>query len=191
MNNFSNARFVAILLISGLFFFGGCKKSSEGGGGGSSSSSADAAGAISGTGDIAAVSATRDEIAKRWVATPDGWVSEFPSHIMIGNGKRADAESYYRQIKELKFEIETREISESDKLNGIQFRGYCTLHTSPLRLYNDPNSFGGKKWSEWRGSDEATSIFPVQKKNGQWSFPGDSFVITGEKPTPATMTQLK
>ena len=128
---------------------------------------------------------------KRWMATPDGLVSEFPSHVFLATGKRSDAESYYRQIKELKYEIETLEISDSDKLNGVQFRGYCHLKSSPMRLYNDPNSFGGKTWSQWKQSDEATAIAAIIKKNGKWDFPTDSFLVTGAKPSESTVAQLK
>lgn len=170
-----------------------CKKSdgtASGSSGGSSGTSA--AGGISGTGDDpAAVAAARDEIAKHWVSTPDGWISEFPSHVYIATGKRSDAESYYRQIKDLKFELESRDLSDSDKLNGVQYRGYCTILSAPIRLYNDPNSFGGKTWSPWKQSDVATSAFYVEKVKGQWKFSGDSFAISGTPPTPSTVGQLK
>jgi hypothetical protein len=185
----ANKNLSIVTLILASLLCGGCDKHDDSSGGSSGGSAS--SGPISGTGDAGAVAAVKDEIAKRWLATPDGFVSEYPSHVMIATGKRADAESYYRQIKELKFEIETIEISESDKLNGVQFRGYCHLKSSPMRFYNDPNSFGGKKWSEWKGSDEATAIAAIVKKNGKWDFPTDSFLVTGAKPSESTVAQLK
>jgi hypothetical protein len=185
-----------------LFAFTGCNKdsSSSSGGSGTASASSGSGGnggtasgpdVVSGTGDPDAVKTVQAEIAKRWVYTPDGWLSEFPSHVYIATGKRADAESYYRQLKQLTFEITADDISDSDKLNGVQFRALCQFKTTPMRIYNDPNSFGGKAWSQWQDSQEFAEQFRVLKKSGQWSCTGDCWLINGDKPGSSTIAQLK
>jgi hypothetical protein len=182
---------VALALLLTLCLSTACKKNDGSSGSSGGSANAGDSSGISGTGDSDAVAASRDELAKHWVSTPDGWISEFPSKVFLATGKRSGPESYYRQIKELKFEVESRDLSDSDKLNGAQFRGYCTILSAPMRLYNDPNSFGGKTWSPWKQSDVATSAFYIEKVKGQWKFNGDSFAIGGTPPAPATISQLK
>jgi hypothetical protein len=199
MRTFTGTKWGIVVLILGWSLLAGCGKKDSGGSstGGSSANgpsgeaSAGAPGTIGGTGDPDAVNAANAEIAKHWVSTPDGWISEFPSHVYIATGKRSDAESYYRQLKELKYDIQPGELSDADKLNGLQFYGRCVNRASPMRVFNDPNEFIGKKWTEWKQSGEGMAAFVVQKKNGQWICDGDSYFVTGTKPSDSTVGQLK
>jgi hypothetical protein len=207
MNSIANSRrlwVLAILASSMVLGVGGCKEkesaskssdnsSSSGGGSpsaGSGSAAALSADGIAGQGDKEAVQAVCDELAKHWVKTPDGWVSEFPSQVSIATGKRAGPESYYRQIKALKFTLEAGEVSASDKLNGLSYRGTGQFETAPVRLYNDPNAFGQPRWSEWHDSNE--SVF-VEKKNGKWNIAGTAggWMVSGEKPSAAALAKIK
>src|SRR5947207_14653854 len=113
MKQIPNAlRLWALALLASFVFFGCGKKESAGGGDGkssdtASSGSASASGAATGSGsgvdapagqgDSEAVKAVCDELAKHWVKTGDGWVSEFPSQVSLATGKRAGPESYSRQ----------------------------------------------------------------------------------------------
>jgi len=185
---------VAFVLFFGLLCFGGCGKHDAGSGGDSSSADAGAAasgggGPLSGTGDPAAVKFLCDELRKHWVATPDGFTSEYPSHVYIATGLRADAESFYRQIKELKFVVETQDLDNADKLNGITYEGYCKFQSSPTRKFNDPNELIGKHWTPWAQSNE--EAVRVEKKNGQWSAHSNSYLVDGTQPTASTLAQLK
>ena len=178
-----------LLVVILVLVVGGCsKKESEGGSGSSAGAASDPA-VISGKGDAEAVKALGDELAKRWLRTADGWISEYPAQTYLATGKRAGPDSFYREIKELKFVLEASGISESDKLNGVQFRGSATFTQAPTRVYGDPNAFGPKKWSEWKGSFETVN---VQKVNGRWSFGSNlGYIVEGEKPAAATVAGLK
>ena len=194
----SIAAILASLMILGV---SGCKEkesasSSSSTSGGSSSGASSGSGAvttadgITGQGEKEAVQAVCDELAKHWVKTPDGFVSEFPSQVSLGTGKRAGPESYYRQIKALKFSLESGEVSESDKLNGVTYRGTGQFETAPVRLFNDPNAFNQPRWSPWHDSNE--SVF-VQKKNGKWNIEGTAggWIVAGEKPSTAALAKIK
>lgn len=186
----------ALILATGMLVLASCGKESQSeiqSSAHSSNASASKAGneAISGTGDAEAVAAVRSELMKRWVQTSDGWISEFPSHVSPFTGQRADAESYYRQLKSLDFEVQPRDVSDADKLNGLTYRGYVELKSSPMRLFNDPNSFTPKLWSPWKQSEPAGSSFGVRKVKGQWAVYGDGYPIMGAKPASGILGQLK
>lgn len=142
-------------------------------------------------GDAEAVTAVRNELLQRWVQTSDGWISEFPSQVSLMTGKRAGPESYYRELKSLDFEVQPRDVSDADKLNGLTYRGYVEMKSSPMRLFNDPNSFTPKQWSPWKQSEPAVSSFGVRKVKGQWAVYGDGYPIMGAKPASGTLGQLK
>jgi hypothetical protein len=136
-----------------------------------------------------AVAALNEELARRWLRTPDGWISEYPAKTNVFTGERAGPESYYRQIKELKFNVEPNELSESDKLNGVQFMGLCKFTDAPMRIFGDPNAFGPPRWSEWKPSTEAVR---VEKRGGHWLFAGVmGYLVAGTKPSAGTVAQLR
>ncbi len=174
------------LLLAAIL--GGCSRKDSDGAGGSSAAANDPT-VISGKGDAQAVKALAEELAQRWVRAPEGWVSMYPSQTYLATGKRAGPDSFYREMKELKFEVEAGPLSESDKLNGIQYRGTATFSQTPARIYGDPNAFGPAKWSEWKGSFETVSM---QKINGRWGF-GNAmgYMVTGEKPGAAELGKIK
>ena len=186
----------ALILATCMLLLAGCGKDSASDSHSSSQSSSDSASnagteSISGAGDAEAVAAVRNELMKRWVQTSDGWISEFPSHVSPFTGQRSDAESYYRELKSLDFEVQPRDVSDADKLNGLTYRGYVELKSSPMRLFNDPNSFSTKRWSAWKQSEPAVSSFGVRKVKGQWAVYGDGYPIMGAKPASGTLGQLK
>jgi len=185
-----------IVVIGCVFLLiAGCgKKESTDGGSGGGGASAGAANAdpsvISGTGDSDAVKALVDELGKHWLKTADGWVSEYPSRVSMMTGERAGPESFYRQIKALKFSIDNSGLNDSDKLNGVQFEGMAQFENSPIRLFNDPNAFGGPKWSDWHASNESVHML---KKNGQWQMVGTvgGYMVNGTKPSESVVANLK
>ena len=180
----------AVIAVLSSLFFAGCHKTPVGDTANPDSSvAAKDAGSISGQGDGEAVAFLRQELEKRWLKTPDGWLSEYPAKTYIATGQRAGPESFYRQIKELKFDVEPDDLTESDKLNGIQFRGECRFSHAPKRIYGDPNAFGPLRWSDWTPSNESVR---VQKRNGQWSASdGLGYLMSGTKPGEGAVSQLR
>ena len=74
------------------------------------------------------------------------------------------------------------ELTEADRLNGIQFRGFAVLRTSAYRLLVDQGH-----WSEWSSGEAVVTIGPgtpweldgtdwssvvvrIERRNNQWSF---------------------
>jgi len=181
-------------LLAALLVVAGCGKSGSGGASASGGSGAAPSenGNLYGTGDPDAVNAVYAELTQRWVQTPDGWVSEFPQHVYIATGQRADAASFYRQIKELKFDIQQNDLSDADKLNGYEYNGYVQFRGSPIRTYDDPNSMVSNQWTSWTQSDEGGApSFKVYKQNGKWTCDGDCYLIEGTQPSQDTIAQLK
>ncbi|HSV12843.1 MAG TPA: hypothetical protein VLI90_01190 [Tepidisphaeraceae bacterium] len=183
--------------ILALLLCGCSKKNSDAGGSSTSGSSAasassatgDGTTAITGQGDADAVKAVSDELANHWLKVPDGWISEYPSQTYIATGKRASAESFYREMKALKFYVNADDLSPSDKLNGVQFDGTCQFDPAPTRVFGDPNAFGPKRWSDWHDSSESVR---VQKRNGQWTFASNlGYLLEGAKPGADVAAQLK
>jgi hypothetical protein len=179
----------------GLALLSGCKdkdSTSNKSGAAANATSSNAAAdptSISGEGDAEAVKAMNEELAKRWTKTQDGWVSEYPSKTYIATGERAGPESFYRQIKELKFQVQPDEISEADKLNGFQFQGTCQFNPSSVRTYNDPNAFGPPRWSDWH---TVQGTVHIDKRKGQWLFSGiQGYLVNGTKPDAGTLSKLK
>jgi hypothetical protein len=178
---------VCFLLLAGCHKDSESKKDESSGESGTAGAPADP-NIVNGTGDKDAVQAVRDELNKHWLHTADGWFSEFPSKTYIVSGERAGPESFYRQFKQLNFTVEPNDLSDSDKLNGLQFYGTCQFNSPPVRLFNDPNEFGQPHWSAWHPSIESLS---VQKKNGKWIVLSNGYLISGTIPAAGKIAQLK
>lgn len=71
------------------------------------------------------------------------------------------------EFRDFDWKIESEEISEADRLNGIAFHGFVLLSWSSSRGYY------GKGWGEWQGRD-SWSPFPrsleILEKNDAWTF---------------------
>jgi hypothetical protein len=175
-------RVLSLTLILLLISPTGCKKSDD-----TASSSGGSGGASANSGDPEAVKVVQDELDRHWVKAGDGWMSQFPAKTNVFTGQRAGPESMYRQVKELKFDLETSELSDSDKLNGVTFRGTCDFHSVPVRVYGDPSAFGPPAWGPWHPSIDNLT---VQKVKGKWDVYGTGWFNTGEKPPQAIVTKL-
>lgn len=65
-------------------------------------------------------------------------------------------------------------LSEVDKLNGIEWIGSVALYCKATRQY----SMDHREWDDWESCYDSyvdKSTIKLQKKNGQWIFPVDSF----------------
>lgn len=83
--------------------------------------------------------------------------------------RRIEQEQPPFEFRDFDWEVEPKEISEADRLNGITFHGFVVLSWSAHRS-------AGTKWGEWKGSSgKSWSPFPtrfeVLEKNDKWTFP--------------------
>jgi len=78
------------------------------------------------------------------------------------------------ELKGVSYELLTKPISQSDKLNGIEFNGTTILTATSRRVYsrNQWGAWGeGPKYKDEMGiySPYNSVIASVMKKNGQWA----------------------
>lgn len=142
--------------------------------------------------ELAAQNAVMAEIRKHWVQGPDGWTT-----AMLG-GTSFVPSRFLRQVKKLKVaDVESNELSQSDKLNGFEWEGSVTFEETPMREAGDQGYVGDGdtnprmvirpkgQWSQWV-SFTPLDIY-VEKLHGKWQFSsgGMQTPITGRIPTPA------
>jgi len=126
---------------------------------------------------------------KRYTACGDFRLSYPELHLEGGRlmwGKRyIDPEDRIR-VKELKsaaFGIEPEPLSEADRLNDIQWKGFTTVKWKASRSRWGPKGIG-EDWGEWKDDSDAfrggpMSATPLVKKNGQWFVVNPDYLVMG------------
>jgi hypothetical protein len=158
---------------------------------GSSSSSSSSGGLFSGLSGAngQAQSAAMAELQKHWVKRPDGWTTA------VVSGSAYAPEHYLRQCKDLTInELQAGQVSEADKLNGIEWEGQATFKPTVCReaggnggmVLDGMGSFGPNRqvgqWSQW--VDFTPGPWPFQKSKAGWEFRYDSTYLRGTLPGP-------
>lgn len=95
------------------------------------------------------------EIDKYAVLCGNAWYGRDDYYVPYVEMKRKEAPG-----------IKAYEISESDRLNGLEWNGYIVYKFGPARR-GFIQSNRAIKWQEWRDSQEHFT-FHLQRKNGQW-----------------------
>ena len=81
----------------------------------------------------------------------------------------------YREYKGFAYIVWPTPLTEADKLNGFEWKGFTSLNSKSYRTL-----FGGR-WSEWKdGSPEPSGVamlvgslaVPLNKQNGRWYYFG-------------------
>ena len=86
------------------------------------------------------------------------------------------------------------DLSESDKLNGLQWAGQVDFKKNPSRESGEAGSIMADwginvvrakgHWSQW--VDLSPEFIKVQKVNGKWQVPKqETMLLNGTRPTPA------
>jgi hypothetical protein len=132
-----------------------------------------------GGGDAAA--AVQEQIDAHWIECSDGWTT-------AADGKYGDSRHQFEQYKALAFTIEEDQLSEADKLNGIEYRGSVEFaKTSARRYFAQPGFAGefgnvGQGWTQWR--DASPMNLTVGRIKGKWQVEaGWSTLLKDRKPT--------
>ncbi|MFI5058343.1 MAG: hypothetical protein ACHQLQ_09155 [Candidatus Acidiferrales bacterium] len=162
----------------------GCGNSSSNGSGDSGSSSAGHSRA-----DREAQSAALAELQRHWLRTADGWTAAEVT------GSAYAPEHFIRQYRALTMdEVHPAELSEGDKLNGIEWEGEVTFKPTVCReaggdggmVLDGMGSFGPNRqrgrWTEW--VDFTPGPMRFQKVKGQWQFKWDGSYLRGTLPGP-------
>ncbi len=165
--------------------FAGCGGGGSGGDGGSSESGAGSAGGgIPSNPEAEAAFWAKAE--QHWLKTDKGWVSEFVEQLPLNPPKRV-----LKQYRDLKFGFVTRKLTESDRLNNIEWIGWTDFNRTPMRWWNEEAGVEYPKgWSSWR--DEApTNRVTVVKQNGKWIVEDNELLgfFEGVKPSPGSIPE--
>jgi hypothetical protein len=177
--------FVALALAMVLGSTGsGCGNSSSDGSGDSGGSSAGHSRA-----DREAQSAALAELQRHWLKTPEGWTAAEVT------GSAYAPEHFIRQYRALTMdEVHPAELSEGDKLNGIEWEGEVTFKRTVCReaggdggmVLDGTGSFGPNRqrsrWTEW--VDFTPGPMRFHKIKGRWEFKWDGSYLRGTLPGP-------
>lgn len=121
----------------------------------------------------AAIKVAERDWSENWIQVGDTWVTKSASHPLL------------LQIKNRTTSVTELRVSESDKLNGIEWTGIVNFDASAERLYA-PTDFSAmvikfhKGWTDWfepgsvyvlgqkMGQKEPVVAYSVQKQSGKW-----------------------
>jgi hypothetical protein len=162
----------------------GCGNSSSNGAGDSGGTSGGHSRA-----DREAQSAALAELQRHWLRTADGWTA---AQI---TGSAYAPEHFIRQYRALVMdEVHPAELSEGDKLNGIEWEGEVTFKPTVCReaggdggmVLDGMGSFGPNRqrgrWTEW--VDFTPGPMRFHKIKGRWEFKWDGSYLRGTLPGP-------
>ena len=134
-----------------------------------------------------AQSAAFAEIQKHWTKGPDGWTT---SRI---SGSPYAPDHYVRQVRDFSVqEVQSFDLSDSDRLNGLEWEGQVNFKSAPCREAGDPglvlegivslsiNRQRGK-WTQW--VDFQPDPIRLHKMKGQWQAMQDTWLLRGSMPT--------
>jgi hypothetical protein len=162
----------------------GCGCSSSAGTDGASSSSSNLS-----IVDREAETAGLTELQKHWLKGPDGWTT------VVVTGSAYAPDRFLRQCRAFNVdEVRSVDLSEGDKLNGLEWDGQITLKPTACReaggqsgmVLDGMGSFGPLKqpgqWSQW--VDFTPGPVRLQKTKAGWQFKWDGTYLRGTLPGP-------
>ena len=128
------------------------------------------------------------ELGKHWTKGPDGWTTAITSGVSVA------PDHYLRQFRELTVHhVESADLSDSDRLNGLEWAGQVVFKSAPCREAGDQglvlegmvglniNRQRGR-WSQW--ADFQPNPIRLQKVKGQWQVNQDTLLLRGQPPQP-------
>jgi hypothetical protein len=161
----------------------GCGKSSSSD---SSTSGASTTSNLTGASKDAA-DAVMAEIKNHWVTGADGWITARTS------GSAYAPDHFIRELREITVvDVQPDDVSDADKLNGIDWSGSVTFKQSPCREAGDPGmALEGLstptvdrqkgQWCQW--VDWQPDPVRIQRTKGQWQIDQDTWLLRGTIPT--------
>lgn len=171
-----------------MFLTIGCHKSSSTD---NTGGAAQAAGTGTGAGQFTGVQheaydAAFAEIARHCVKGPDGWTTA------LTQGSPYAPDHFVRQYKDIVVDtIDGDDLTEADRLNGVEWNGRITFKPAPAREAGDPGmAFDGMagvhrqkgRWSAW--FDCTPTWMRLAKVKGKWQFKSDTTLLHGTPPAP-------
>lgn len=143
-----------------------------------------------------------------WIKGPDGWTTRLVNHNRDGqvipgeppvDGNR---QNFFKQYHELNFSIQPETITDTQRLNGVEYLAQVQFEIPSVRYYGKKRVVrheeigvfqdvdGPKGWSPWADDLEATLPLEVERRNGTWQFANtwaEHWLFEGLKPDPASV----
>jgi hypothetical protein len=177
---------VGVMLTTTAVLSVGCNKSGSSDSSGSGSSGG--SGQNSSAAESAAQAAAMAEVEKHWARGSDGWTTA----RVTGSAYAPDR--FIRQMRQIEVQgVQTYELSESDKLNGLEWAGEVTFKSAPCREAGDPgilldgmSNLGAQvsrrkgRWTQW--VDFQPESIHLTKAKGQWQATQDTWLLRGTIP---------
>ena len=136
--------------------------------------------------DREAADFVRAQLAEHWAQGPDGWTTQYQKLNVFGQPLEGVPDVLFHQYREFKFEIDPDPVSESQRLNGADYRANVLFSDTPERFYRTVQSFEGPVgWSPWRDSLPTLGL-AVERRNGKWLI-SESDLFIDLRPDPSTV----
>ena len=117
--------------------------------------------------DLEAKAFIEGKILEHWVQGPDGWTTEFPLRNMLGQVMPGSPDTPYRQLRDIRFALAAEPLTETQKLNGADYRAAATFESTSERFFHRVEDWQGiQGWSPW--SEAYLGTVAVERRNGQW-----------------------
>lgn len=109
-----------------------------------------------------ALSAAEKEWAKAWIQDGETWIA------------RSADRPYLLQIKGKRTEVSADQLSEADRLNGIQWLGgvevfFAAKRQFGLQSYSGLSGRFQAGWNKWETDERPLAIFNLKKEAGRWT----------------------
>lgn len=124
----------------------------------------------------------QSRIEEHWVQGPDGWTTQYQLRNYAGQVMPDLPDTLHRQLRTITFTLRPEPVSESQKLNGTDYRAGVQFEATSERKYHRVKSFDDVKgWSLW--SEARISPIAVERRNGEW-LTSRSELFDHRKPNP-------
>jgi len=124
----------------------------------------------------------QSRIEEHWVQGPDGWTTQYQLRSLTGQIMPDLPDTLHRQLRTITFTLRPEPLSESQKLNGTDYRAGVQFEATSERMFHRVKSFDGVKgWSLWR--EAQISPLAVERRNGEW-ITSRSELFDHRKPNP-------
>lgn len=134
--------------------------------------------------DREAADFVRAKLEEHWAKGPDGWTTQFQKVNVFGQPLEGTPDVLFHQYREFKFEIDPDPVSESQRLNGADYRANVLFSGTPERFFQTVATFDGPAgWSQWRDSLPTLGL-AVERRNGKWLI-SESDLFNDLRPDPS------
>jgi len=151
-------------------------QSAGAGGAGGSSNQSGTSGGGSGGGAVGAQLTGLDreaydfmaaKIDQHWLKTADGWTTQYEKLNLAGEVMPGQPDALYWQLRNISFSVHPRTLSETQRLNGSDYRGEVSFASTSTRNFNLKDvGLGPVGWAPWE--DYVIGTIAIERRNGKW-----------------------